>query len=474
VHNHVIEVSQLVETRPLNRFHILVVSLCILILYVDGIDFAAANVAAPQIVKALGLDGSAMGLIFGAGNFGILLGTLVFGYIGDLRGRKIGAIGGVLAYSLPAIAIFWASEIDHLIFLRFLAGLGIGGVVPNVISLLNESAPKKFRATFVLLAFVGYSLGSVTSGQIGARIVPILGWNSIFVIAGCAGLILVVFLSLILPESVRYLTLREPSSDRTRSLVRRLAPDLAISDQTSFALQLPPRRAFSIGQLFEGDRRWVTPLLWIGYFAESLTYMTLLSWFTTLLVGAGATAIQASNAYSWGAVGGICLMLVLSRLVDRVGPLATVTTALLAIMGLIVMGTAVISIEIRIAIAVVTYAFCQVTHNSLNATVGTFYSTDIRARAVAWATGWGRVALTIGPLVIGFLLAAKLPHATILHIMVGPYLVVTCVCFALGLIYRARSNLPGSDRTPEPAVTASAFGPTRLTRVRIGAVTPIR
>jgi len=63
-----------------------------------------------------------MGLIFGAGNFGILLGTLVFGYVGDLRGRKIGAIAGVFAYSLPASAIFWATNIDHLIFLRFLAG----------------------------------------------------------------------------------------------------------------------------------------------------------------------------------------------------------------------------------------------------------------------------------------------------------------------------------------------------------------
>jgi MFS transporter, AAHS family, 4-hydroxybenzoate transporter len=451
VEHHVIEISQLVDARPLNRFHILVVSFCILILYVDGIDFAAANVAAPQIVKALGLDGGAMGLIFGAGNFGILLGTLVFGYIGDLRGRRIGAIGGVLAYSVPAIAVFWASNIDHLVVLRFLAGLGIGGVVPNVISLLNESAPKKFRATFVLLAFVGYSLGSVTSGQIGARIVPILGWNSIFVIAGAAGVVLVVVLSLLLPESVRYLTLREPSSQRTRSLVRRLAPDVAISDQASFTLQLPPRRSFAIGQLFAGDRRWVTPLLWIVYFAESLTYMTLLSWFTTLLVGAGASPIQASNGYSWGAVGGICLMLALARLVDRIGPLATAATAVMAIVGLFVMATAVISIDIRIAMAVVTYAFCQVTHNSLNATVGTFYSTDIRARAVAWATGWGRVALTIGPLVTGFLLAAKLPHATILHIMVGPYVVVICICLVLGLIYRSRSGLPGAGRALEPA-----------------------
>jgi AAHS family 4-hydroxybenzoate transporter-like MFS transporter len=446
---HVIDIDQLAETRPLNRFHILVVCLCVLILYVDGIDFAAANVAAPRIVKALKLDGGAMGLIFGAGNFGILVGTIIFGYIGDLRGRKIGAIGGVLAYSLPAIAILWASSLEHLIVLRFLAGLGIGGVVPNVISLLNESAPKKFRATFVLLAFIGYSLGSVTSGQIGARIVPLLGWNSIFVIAGCAGLSLVILLILFLPESVRYLTLREPSAERTRALVRRLAPDVAISGQTSFALKTPTRDTVAIGRLFDGDRRWITPLLWIGYFAESLTYMTLLSWFTTLLVGAGASSIQASNAYSWGAVGGICLMLVVSRLVDRVGPLAMVATALLAIAGLLSMGGADVSVELRMAMAVATYALCQVTHNSLNATVGTFYSTDIRARAVAWATGWGRVALTIGPVVTGYLLAANLPHSAILHIMVGPYVVVAGICVALGLIYRSRSGPP--DAAPEPA-----------------------
>jgi hypothetical protein len=127
-----------------------------------------------------------------------------------------------------------------------------------------------------------------------------------------------------------------------------------------------------------------------------------------------------------------------------------VATALLAIVGLVVMGTEVISIETRVAIAVVTYALCQVTHNSLNATVGTFYSTDIRARAVAWATGWGRVALTLGPLVTGFLLAAKLPQTSILHIMAGPYVVVSCVCLALGLIYRRRSNLTINDRSPEP------------------------
>jgi hypothetical protein len=137
-------------------------------------------------------------------------------------------------------------------------------------------------------------------------------------------------------------------------------------------------------------------------------------------------------------------MLALSRLVDSIGPLATAATALIAIVGLFVLGTADIAIESRIVIAIATYGFCQVTHNSLNATVGTFYSTDVRARAVAWATGWGRVALTIGPVVTGFLLAAKLPHATILHIMAGPYVIVICMCVALGIIYRSRAALRGS------------------------------
>jgi AAHS family 4-hydroxybenzoate transporter-like MFS transporter len=191
----IIEINELVDKARLNRFHFLLVAMVMLILWVDGTDFAAANVAAPQITKALGVDRGAMGQVFGAGNFGILLGSLLFGYVGDQFGRKVGAIGGVLAYSLPAIGVLFATSVEHLVVLRFIAGLGIGGVIPNVIALLNESAPRRIRATFVVCGFVGYSLGSFTSAQIVGHLSPLLGWQTPFVIAGGVGVILAVVLS---------------------------------------------------------------------------------------------------------------------------------------------------------------------------------------------------------------------------------------------------------------------------------------
>ncbi|HTH99280.1 MAG TPA: MFS transporter [Stellaceae bacterium] len=441
-----IEIGQLVETQRLNAFHLYMVVLGCLILTVDGMDFASANVAAPQILKALGASRAAMGQVFASGNFGILIGSLTFGFIGDIYGRKNGAIFSIFVYSLPAVAVAFASSMDHLIYLRFLAGLGIGGVIPNVVALLNETAPKKFRATFVLLGFVGYSLGSSISGWVASHFIPSHGWQIPFIVAGCTGVTLAIILYFILPESVRFLTLREPDSARTRATVKRIAPGAAISPFTRFTISVPPAGKYSIRELFADDRRVVTPLLWLGYFAESLTFMTMLSWMTTILTDAGVPQSQAPLAYAWGAMGGLCAMVLLAPLIDRFGQLATVGTAIIAMVAILVLG-ANVSIGTHIAMAMLAFTTCQVTHNSLNATVASFYPTNIRAKGIGWASGCGRVALTLGPLVTGYLLAAHLPTSQVTQLIAAPYAVVTCTCLALGLIYRARLRRGGVEMT---------------------------
>ena len=147
-HPREIDVGELLENRRLGRFQWLTLILGCLILFVDGLDFSAANVGAPAILRALNAQKSAMGIVFGAGFVGILVGSLIFGYIGDRFGRKTGAILGVLAYSVPALLTVFATSLDQLATYRFLSGLGIGGVVPNVIALLTETAPKRYRNQF--------------------------------------------------------------------------------------------------------------------------------------------------------------------------------------------------------------------------------------------------------------------------------------------------------------------------------------
>src|SRR5512145_901567 len=138
-----IDVGALLENRPLGRFHVVTFALCFLILFVDGLDFGSANVGAPSILRAFGEEPGAMSTVFAAGYFGIFLGSVAFGILGDRYGRRRGALFGVLAYSLPALLMPFATSLEQVALYRFLTGLGIGGVVPNVIALLSETAPKR-------------------------------------------------------------------------------------------------------------------------------------------------------------------------------------------------------------------------------------------------------------------------------------------------------------------------------------------
>src|SRR6185436_11687714 len=155
-----VDVGALLQDRKLNRFHALTLGLCVLILFVDGLDFSASNVGAPSIIRGLGIERSEMSFIQSSGYFGIFVGSLLFGYLGDRYGRRFGAILGVLAYSIPGLLAVFVTSYQELAVLRFFTGLGMGGVVPNVIALLNETAPKKYRATFVMIGYVGYSMGN--------------------------------------------------------------------------------------------------------------------------------------------------------------------------------------------------------------------------------------------------------------------------------------------------------------------------
>src|SRR5215510_7816209 len=128
---HEMDVGALLENRPLGRFHLVTFALCFLILFVDGLDFGSANVGAPTILRAFDAEPGAMSAVFSLGYFGIFLGSVGFGIAGDRFGRKLGALLGVLAYSVPALLMPFASSLEQVAVFRLLSGLGIGGVVPN-------------------------------------------------------------------------------------------------------------------------------------------------------------------------------------------------------------------------------------------------------------------------------------------------------------------------------------------------------
>ena len=152
---------------------------------------------------------------------------------------------------------------------------------------------------------------------------------------------------------------------------------------------------------------------------------------------------------------GIIVAIFLMRPLDKIGPMANVVTALVAIAAMITLGTPGLPTWLIMTSAICAHAFCSATHSSLNGTVGLFYPTRIRSNGVGWASGLGRIASIIGPVIVGYLMSAKLPLHDLLYFLAMPYFILVLTCIALGRLYVR------SYRHPAPGPTAQAGRPCR-------------
>ncbi len=181
-----VDVARIIDERRMDGFmwSLLILAFCIITF--DGYDITAIAFAGPLVIKAWGIaaPGPFMGVVFSASLFGMLFGAPVLGYIGDRFGRKTATILSSLIFGCFTLACCWASSLDDLRNLRFLAGLGIGGMLPNLISLNAEFAPRRIRATLIIVMFCGVTLGGAIPGWVSVYLTPIFGWQAIFAIGG--------------------------------------------------------------------------------------------------------------------------------------------------------------------------------------------------------------------------------------------------------------------------------------------------
>ena len=161
----VVQVSRLLDQRGLSSFHYNLIFWCVLLSLIDGYDIAAIAFAAPHLVREWGLKPGQLGPVFSASLVGILFGSALFGWIGDRYGRKTALISSNFLFGIFTLAAAYSANLEQLFWLRLLAGLGIGGVIPNVVAINTESAPRKYRATLALIGVGFVPLGGAIPGR---------------------------------------------------------------------------------------------------------------------------------------------------------------------------------------------------------------------------------------------------------------------------------------------------------------------
>lgn len=404
-----VNVFALAKDSRFNRFHGLILFWCVLILVIDGYDLAVVGAALPAIMKDMNIEATSAGIMAGSALFGTMLGAIFLGTLADRIGRpKMTAIC-VALFSLFTAGAGLTNDPISFSIMRFIAGLGIGGVLPICTAQMGEFSPLKLRTRLVTLVFAGYSVGGILVALTAKQLIESHGWQWVFYVAALP-VVLIPFILKTMPDSIGYM-LKQGQQKQLRDIARKLDPDHSISEDTVMAgnPEILDQQDSPVRNLFADGRGFSTVMIWAAFMTGLFMVYALNSWLTKLMAMAGFSLGSALNFVIVFNVGAIAGALGGGWLGDRfnikrvlvcfyvIGALALVTLAYTRSPALLYAVVFTVGAS-TLGTQLLAYAYA-----------GDFYPSTIRATGVGFASGVGRIGAIVAPVLIGWLISMHLP-----------------------------------------------------------------
>jgi AAHS family 4-hydroxybenzoate transporter-like MFS transporter len=396
-----VQVSRLLDEHGLGAFQIKLILWSTLIAFIDGYDIGAVAFAAPHLIQDWHVPPKSLGWVLTASNFGVLFGSQIFGWVGDRYGRKTSLIACNLLFGVFTYIAAYATNLTELFILRTIAGLGIGGVIPNVVAINAESAPRHLRATLAIIAAGMVPIGGALAGFAAAALIPHYGWPVLFIIGGIAPIAFAVVAIFGMPESIKYMALHERHRSKMERLIAAIRPGFTVPANARFVIEDEQQFPSSNPRyLFHNGLEVITPLTWVIFILNLMGYFFLISWTPTILVAA-AHASQTVAALTGAGlqVGGTVGALVLCWWLQRQRFLAIAILFLIAVPVVASIGYAGLSSTTALVVmAFLAGAVVLGIQSGINVVGAMIYPTSLRANGSGWQLGLGRLGAIIGPL----------------------------------------------------------------------------
>jgi MFS transporter, AAHS family, 4-hydroxybenzoate transporter len=415
--------QSLIDRAPITALQIRAVLLCALAFIIEGIDLGLIPLLAPSIAKAWALPISVFGTILSAGPIGLIAGGFLVGYVADRIGRRWALVGSMVLMTVATMATAWTASVPELLICRVLTGIGFGGIIPAASTLVSEFMPTRTRPSVVAFIILGQAFGAFLSTLLMKT--PLLvssDWQGIILYVSSLSAAATLVLAFTLPESPRFLLLRQPHSSRLATTLRRMR----IHDMPAAPLIDSSRPDINrVRELFTGGRALGTTLLWITFIGVSVPLSFFSNWLTLIFTAAGKPVAEGINAYatySLGAIaGGLVLPLFTARwnmnrvlmIVILAGGLASA-----ALGSLLDRGSGV-----NLVLAFVCGIFVSGAFFMLYPPAVRFYPTVMRSTGIGAAVAFGRIGNWAGPASVGILLARHVAPATVFWIMGAPMII---------------------------------------------------
>ena len=411
------------ERAPITRWHLRARIIVGSATFFDAFDALSLAFVLPVLVRLWGISAVQIGWLIAAGYFGQFAGALLFGALAERYGRIRSAAGATALMSVMSLACALAGNFPALLALRLVQGIGVGGEVPVAAVYINELSKARGRGRFFMLYEMIFPVGLMVTGQIGALVVPLFGWQVMFLIGGIPGLFITGLL-LRLSESPRWLIGKGRMAE-AEAIIREI--ESSVTDGTHVAgsaasngdrqVSGKNEKAAAVGnsrtrwtELLSPFYRRRTAVVWTLWASAYFITNGLNNWMPTLYNSVyGLTIAQSLRAGTLTNVAQVAILLGCAFAIDRIGRRRWATACFVA--GAVLLATlgSFASGSVAAVIILVTLSYGIV--GSVNAVLYLYtpevYPTRMRAIGTGSATCWLRLASAAGPLLVGYFVAAR-------------------------------------------------------------------
>ncbi len=417
----------MIGKTAMTAFQVLVVIMCFILNMNDGIDVLVVSYTASEIMSEWGLSNALQGYIFSSGLAGMTLGCLFLAPLADRIGRRRSFI---LAISLESLAMILSSMVtgyNQLLVLRFLAGLGIGGLLPTMAAVASEFSNYRRKDLAVGFVQAGWPIGAILMGFYTAWTVPQFGWRFAYLSAGIISALMLLMVIFFMPESIEYLLKKQPRNaiHRINKVLRRIG-----HAEIDILPEVEITRKPGVATLFNKEYRSSTIRLWIGIFFGFMTLYTLISWIPSIATDSGMPFRMATYVGTVLNIGAFIGSTGIGWLASHFKLKRLIFTFFMIAFGIMVLyGTITLSYALIFIITFLIGIFVQGGFNGYWPATTRVYETEIRTTGVGWSVGAGRFGAILGPALFGILSDLNLSVPVLFIIFSLPLLISGAAVF---------------------------------------------
>jgi putative MFS transporter len=380
------------DAAPLSRFHWRVLIVAGLGWLFDAMDVLLISFIVVAVRPEFSLSATDVGLVLSAGFLGMFFGAAVSGRVADRFGRRGVVQVTILVFAVGSLLCAFAWDLGSLLLFRFITGLGLGGELPVVSTLVSELSPRATRGRMIVLLESFWAYGTIAAALIGTLVIPSFGWRAAFVVGALPALYVVV-LRRLLPESPRYL-LRQGRIGEAESIVR-----AAETGAPARAVEAPPAEPQRVVLSELWSRRFArrTLMLWLLWFGIVLTFYGMFGWVPSLLEARGLTMVRSFEFTLVAALAQVPGYFSAAWLVERWGRKPTLVTYLTGSgVAALLFGQAGTGTDALLWLSLLSF-FNLGAWGVVYTYSPELYPTAIRASGAGTAAAVGRVGGILGP-----------------------------------------------------------------------------